>query len=495
MVIASSVFLAACGGSGGGGSTQTAGIGGTGIVAGKVTGFGSIYVNGIRYETDPMSTQYIVDDNSSASESELSVGMYVKLNVETLNGVFTGDVLEVVYDDEIEGPITAAPVTSPDGTQKTFMIFGQTITVDDIGTSFNDGSTGNVNPTFGFDTIEAGDVVKVSGFRTSLTEVTATYMEFKEDLVLTSSEVELRGTIQGPPAGTAPNQTFQVDGIVITTNNMTNIFVPGGVLTDNLSVEIEGVIQTQGPTTVLATKVEFEDEDFGDDVEDIRLQGIVSGFTDINSDFFIDSQRINASTATLEPIGLVLMNGLDIEVEGEIVGGTLIADEVEAEDEDSKLRSYVNTVDTLGGTFEVHFPVSVGPMTVTVIVDGQTYFEDQTGAAVTPPSFSIDDLTPGGQGIGDFVRIEGVEVANNDILATVVKRTNPDDKLELEGMVDAYSPGMSITVLGIQYGLDGGTTYEPNPPNIAFGDFVEIEDDDDPVPNQADGIADEVEEE
>ena len=189
------------------------------------------------------------------------------------------------------------------------------------------------------------------------------------------------------------------------------------------------------------------------------------------------------------------MNGLDIEVEGEIVGGTLIADEVEAEDEDSKLRSYVNTVDTLGGTFEVHFPVSVGPMTVTVIVDGQTYFEDQTGAAVTPPSFSIDDLTPGGQGIGDFVRIEGVEVANNDILATVVKRTNPDDKLELEGMVDAYSPGMSITVLGIQYGLDGGTTYEPNPPNIAFGDFVEIEDDDDPVPNQADGIADEVEEE
>jgi hypothetical protein len=42
ITVASSVFLASCGGGGGGGSTQSAGIGGTGIVAGKTTGFGSI---------------------------------------------------------------------------------------------------------------------------------------------------------------------------------------------------------------------------------------------------------------------------------------------------------------------------------------------------------------------------------------------------------------------------------------------------------------------
>jgi hypothetical protein len=485
ITVASSVFLASCGGGGGGGSTQSAGIGGTGIVAGKTTGFGSIYVNGSRYTT-PVGIPFIVDGDDTATEGDLAVGMYVRLRVKTLDGVFTGEALEVIYDDEIEGPVSAAPVLSLDGTQKTFDVFGQTITVEDISTIFK-GTAGN--PNFGFDTIEADDVVEISGFRTSPTAINATYVEFKGDLVLMSSEVELRGEIQNL-TGVHPNHTFEIDGVEITTNDPNQIEVSGG-LVNTLNVEVKGIIQTQGlPDTVLASKVKLDDDDFDDDVDDIKLQGVVSGFTDINSNFFIDSQEINASMAQLEPLGLQLMNGMDVEVEGKIEGGILKADEVESEEEGPKLRSYVDTVDTLNSEFEVHYPVTVGPMTITVHVDSQTHFVDETGAA-TPP-FTIDDLN---QGLTDFVRVEGVEIANNEILATVVKRTTPDDKLELEGEVDGYNAGANITVLGIQYQLDGSTSYEPNPPDIEVGDFVEIEDDDDPLPNQADGIADEVEEE
>ena len=93
----------------------------------------------------------------------------------------------------------------------------------------------------------------------------------------------------------------------------------------------------------------------------------------------------------------------------------------------------------------------------------------------------------------DFVRIEGQEIQNNEVLATVVKRTSPDNALQLEAIVDDYFPGVSITILGIKYGLDLNTDYEPDPPNITIGDFVELEDKDELPLNPADGIADGVE--
>ena len=63
-------------------------------------------------------------------------------------------------------------------------------------------------------------------------------------------------------------------------------------------------------------------------------------------------------------------------------------------------------------------------------------------------------------------------------------------------MSPSIDPDVSITILGIEYGVDAGTNYEGFPSSGAFfgqlliGDLIEIED------NQpADGIADEVEEE
>jgi len=89
----------------------------------------------------------------------------------------------------------------------------------------------------------------------------------------------------------------------------------------------------------------------------------------------------------------------------------------------------------------------------------------------------------------DYVRIEGQEILNNEVLATVIKRRSPENELKLEGEVDDYDLGISITILGIQYGLDANTSYDPSPA-IFTGDFVELEDDD---PNPPDGIADEIE--
>ncbi|MCP4767252.1 MAG: hypothetical protein GY875_13370 [Gammaproteobacteria bacterium] len=482
LLVMCSSLLVACGGDGSettvgiGGTGITTGVGGTGIVSGKITGFGSVYVNGAKF--DIKNSQFDVDGDTNTDQDDLALGMVITLEVETSNGVYTGKALKVFYDDEIEGPVSATPVANPDGTQKTFMVFGQAVTVDDIATLFKGTLT---NPDFGFNSIAADDVVEISGFRTSPTTINATYVEYKEDLMLLGSEVELRGAIQGVPSGVAPGQIFQLDGVTIRTNGSTQVDVPGG-LADTLNVEVKGIIQT--PTSVLATEIELEDDDFDEDVDDIKLQGVVSDIASGIDNFLIGNLRVDASGIA----GLALLDGMNIEVEGEIVAGKLIAKEVEVDEEETRLRSYVDTVDAPNSKFEVHYPATSGPTAVTVHINNQTHFEDETGAA-TPP-FSIDDLRR-----VDYVRITGVEIANDDILATVVKRTDPEDKLEIEAKVDAYNPGVNITVLGILYQLDGSTFYDPDPPDIEVGDFVEIEDDDESIPNQADGFADEVEEE
>jgi len=112
LLVMCSSLLVACGGSSGGGSSDTvAGIGGTGIVSGKITGFGSVHVNGGKFEID--TSRFDVDGDTGANQDDLALGMVVQLRVETENGVFTNKAIEVVYDDEVEGPVTSVMTPDP----------------------------------------------------------------------------------------------------------------------------------------------------------------------------------------------------------------------------------------------------------------------------------------------------------------------------------------------------------------------------------------------
>ncbi len=78
-----------CGGGGGGSSNVASlgeesggGIGGTGLTSsGTITGFGSIFVNGVEFETD--SAEILLDGNTAA-DTALRLGMVV-LVTGTLN--------------------------------------------------------------------------------------------------------------------------------------------------------------------------------------------------------------------------------------------------------------------------------------------------------------------------------------------------------------------------------------------------------------------------
>ncbi|HID45378.1 MAG TPA: hypothetical protein EYP34_06460 [Chromatiaceae bacterium] len=326
------LLLTACGGSGGGGG----GIGGTGITrtttSGVITGFGSIFVNGIEFETG--GAAITVDFNSSATQNELQLGMVVTVTADIDSSGNSGTAVSVVYDDSIEGPVVGPIVEDQSVQTKTFVILGQTIVVDKTTTVFDKTSYGDLLP---------NDVLEVSGFVDSTGVISATRVE-KKSVFVNSVEVEIKGTVQAldKTARTFTLGTTPIAYLATTEfKDMTE-----AELVDGLFVEVKG---TFDGTTVLADangKIEKEDEGFGSNVSKVSIEGLITDFVS-NASFKIQGQEVDASgpNVVFQPTNLELKDGVKVEAEGPIENGILKATKVELRGGDLKLETKVQAVD------------------------------------------------------------------------------------------------------------------------------------------------------
>ncbi len=453
-----SPLLTSCGSSGG---DITAGIGGTGITQGEITAFGSIFVNGIEFDTD--NSLFEIDGDTSLGQNDLAVGMVVKIQGDIDSNGVTGTATSVEYDDKIQGPVTEVPtvVAGSGDSRKILSIFKKTVIIDETTTKFSGTS---------FDTISRDDIVEVSGFDTS-TVINATFVKKTGDLVFGTSEVELKGTISNLSLSA---QSFLLSGVTINYSNQTSIEISGATLENGLPVEVEGILQN--PSLILADEIEEEDEDF-ENGDEISLQGVVADFVEITSNFTVGGQSVDASGASFSPLNAVLENGINIEVEGNIVDGVLIAAEVELREGSVEIKAVVSDVSNIANN---RFTLSFEPElsgSIEINADNQTSFEDEV---TTNPISAISQLLP-----GDFVKIEGLDTGTQ-IIANQVKRKNLDD-IEVQGSVDSFVASTSITILGITFSVDGATVI-PSPQPVA-GNIVKITGENDP----ADGIVDMIE--
>ena len=168
--------MTAC--SGGGGSTQNS----SEITSiGTITGFGSVYVNGIKYKTD--NTTYSVDDNDGFDDSDLAVGMKVKLKGTINSNGLTGSATSIMYDDDVEGPVDVGSLSLVDATSKTFTIFGLLIRADANTTAFDDGAS--------FDDLAESQILEISGYFDGQ-QIVASRIEKQNDL---DDIFEVKGTV------------------------------------------------------------------------------------------------------------------------------------------------------------------------------------------------------------------------------------------------------------------------------------------------------------
>ena len=483
LVTLSIVFAVACGssggggGGGGGGGLSAGGIGGTGAVAtGTITGFGSVFVNGVEFETTGSS--FDVDDDSAATEGDLALGMVVTIFGTINDDGVSGTANSIQYDDEVEGPVTNAPLENADMTTKTFKVFDFTVVVNKNATVFAGTS---------YEGLLRNDIVEVSGFYNENGSLVATRLEKQGTLSLGVSEVELKGTI----TGFNDSDTFTVDGITVTFDGATDLSdVPGGVIEDGQFVEVKGTLVTT--TAINATRIELEDEGIEDSADTVSLEGFVSDFVNTGN-FRVSGQQVNAAAAVFSPAGLAdsIASGDKVEVEGPVEAGVLQATRVEQRGGDIRISAFVFSRNTSAGT--VSLTVVIGQAALTVNTDSRTQLED---SLVEVEPFGLADINT-----GDFLEIEGYVDGGGNIVAGQIRRDEPD-RIELRGPVDVpptdgddLSGGVSI--LGITIQTDEFTDFENElEEDISGNMFFDRVSDDDLVEyrdEQADGIAEEVE--
>ncbi|HHH42892.1 MAG TPA: hypothetical protein ENK49_02035 [Gammaproteobacteria bacterium] len=312
-------------GCGGGGGSTLAGIGGTGkTVSGTITGFGSIFVNDVEYDIGNATISINDDSSPTLSQADLRIGMVVTLTASDDGTV--GTATRVIYDNEIKGPVSNLSTLSG-GLKKTFTIFGMNAVVDVAATAFDDSST----PGFSFATLAEGDVVELSGLFDSTGTLIATYIEKTDDLVPGNTEVEVKG-VPAPGTDAGVGESFVLDGVTVNITASTDLGdVPGGRVSDRLTVEVKGTLLGSDPARIDATRIKQEEKDIEAGDGEASIEGFISDFTDTGS-FRVSGTRVDASGAKFEPAGLVLGNDLRVEVEGMLVNGILNAKKVELKD-------------------------------------------------------------------------------------------------------------------------------------------------------------------
>lgn len=472
--------LAACGG--GDGDTTSATPTSTTTV-GTITAFGSVYVNGVRFDTS--SATYRVDDEDAFDDSALGVGMKVKVKGTKNPDGMTGTAEAIYYDDDLDGPITNVTVVDPD--TKSFEIFGQLVIVDATSTVFDDLS---------FETLADGQEVEVSGYFEN-DRLIATRVELENS---SDDDDEAKGTIANYISNTGFDLILASGTVVPVIINGGTLYDPGlsTGLSDGLYVEVEG--EWNG-SALVATKIDDEDDLLSDDDDDVEVKGTLTG--DASSGWYVKGIEIVLTGSTLyEPAGLAgnLVAGMEVEVEGYMQGGALIAEEIEAEENDLSIEAPVLSVsydpaNPKSGTLTLEFP---NGQTLDVLTDNATLFKDESGMDLNgDDSFGLDELASS----GEFVEIEAYVATDGSIIATTVSREEELADTEVEAPIDAFSANASVTVLGLSWSVGPDTVYQIDDEltdattfwsTAAVGMELEVEDEvENGIP--ADGVADKLE--
>lgn len=428
-LLALSLLLSSCGGGGGSGSVSS---GGSRVARGPITGFGSILVHDRKWTISESSIDF---DGSPGEESDLKLGMVV-----TVEGSVDQDgeavASSVSYDDAIEGPVSSIVDDSPD--LKRLTILGQTVVVERGLTVFDDSDSG-----FTFDEISVSDVVEVSGILDDSGAIVASHIEEKGQFDATdpqSTDVELRGSV----ADFDGSSSFSIGSVSIAFDATTDLKDIEGEISDGMFVEVEGVMTSA--TDVLATEIELED-DILPDADQAEIHGFVSDLVGI-SEFRVSDQDVDATDAVLLPnVPGLLLEGAEVEIEGAIVNGTLLASELKFRNEDVKIHAEIDTdtdVDPTEGTLSL--------LGVEIRVTGSTRVRDQRDS---DPDFDLSKILQ-----GDFLKVRGYQNGDGTVLASELERDVAEDVI-LQGNLDDFDRDAgTLTVIEILVHTDDDAEFE-----------------------------------
>jgi hypothetical protein len=429
-------LLVACGG-GGGGATGPgfAGIEGSGFLGGAITGFGSVFVNGIELSTNAAQ---ITIDGAAATESQLRVGQVVRVTGRIDAANRTGSAQTISAEDAVEGPVTARDLAA-----NTLTVLGQPVRIDGA-TTFDSSIQG------GLAGIAVGDFVEVYGFFNAAREVQATRIERKP----AGGQLELTGLVQ---ALDATLRRFQIGGITIDFAQAQLVNLPNGQVANGQLVEVKGTSVAGGLFAVTRVELVAANPTAANAAE---VEGLITSLTSA-SDFTVGTQRVatTASTQFVNGTAANLAVNVKVEVEGAISNGVLTATKVEIKaGTNIRVTGTVDSVATASSSLVV--------LGVTVQVNALTRFEDQSSARVSP--FNLGRVNA-----NDYVEVRGA-ASGNTLTAVILERRNAENRQSLRAVAqNAQSP--SFTLLGVTVQTVPATEFrDANDQSITAAQFFQL---------------------
>jgi hypothetical protein len=448
LIIATLLSISACGGSSGdsaqsppppppppaiddpvGGITRT----GVAFAVGPVTGFGSVIVNGIAYDTS--NANFTVDGEAS-TQSALKVGQVVliKGSIDDDNTNAVADSVE--YEDLVEGPVTSIV------DEFTIVVLGgQTVRMAD---AILDDSCGSQAFT-SFASVEVSGTVLGDG------AIDASFIDCK---AVVDDEFEVNGVVSF-----LDNDTFMINQLVVNfTDNPAAVddFPTAGMISDGDPVEVKGT-QVNANDEFVATRVEYKGGRLaGDDGDHFEIEGFITNFAS-SSSFEVGafSVRTDENTSFEGGVEGDLGPNVKVEIEGERDGNSILATKI-----DFKRGTGVRLsglVDMLDG----NDPGAFFMLGIRVTTDAvATRFDDKTGV-VPDEQFGVDDIAA-----GNYVEVRGQEfpAGSGELAAVIVERDDLDgfaaDENILRGFVeDTTISQPNLTVLGVTIATGAGTQF------------------------------------
>lgn len=422
------VGLAACGGGGSSSSTPQPAAQSVPVVSsGAITGFGSVFVNGVRFETSSAS---FTINGKPGTQGDLRVGHVVTVHGHRDdNGNSTADRID--FDDLVKGP-----VDSVDTAAGTLVVMGQTV-LTDADTSFDD----NI-PGASLAGLNAGDIVEVSGMRRADGDIQATRIEAKP----AGTVFEVTGVASN--VDTAAHK-LSVNALVVDYSSATLRDFPNGQPNNGDLVEAKGnSVNASGELVASSLELKRDPDDAGAGMQ-VEIEGLITRFVSA-TDFDVAGKPVTTNSSTRFENGSAadLALNVKVEAEGQVdANGVLVATKVQLKRQSSsRIEARVDSVDAAANKLVV--------LGIDVTVNATTRVEDKGDQRV--PNFNLGNIVA-----GDFVEVRGSELPaeSNDVVASRLERRRAEDEVRLRGVVDSAS-APSFTILGVTIQTNAGTEFE-----------------------------------
>ncbi len=429
-VLSSSLILSGCGG---GDTTETnpdLGSGGTPTTStvttsGTITGFGSVIVNGVHYSTEGSTIS--TDDNPSAVEKDLAVGMYVEIEGSVKSDGSTGSAKSIKYGAQLEGPVSFIDLAN-----KQITLLGQVVTTDDL----------TVFERTTLDTIKVGDILEVSGVVKAPGQFYASRVELETKQ---SNSFKLFGAVANLDKVA---QTFTISDLKVKYSTARFEDFTMADLANGQAVKIKAQQYDEATNSIIATVVDFQKASKAT-TEKLWMEGIVSGYQPDVS-LVLNGQTFLLTADTKFEYGLksLLANGVSIKLKAKQVASNWQAEKISFINQAiMKLSGNVSAIDLTNNTFTIG--------TTTFVVTPQTVLKDDSNRAVR--FFDLKSLV-----VNDYVEVAAYKNADGANVALKVERENggaSDGSIELKGIPTAVTAD-GFSLFGREIITDENTRYE-----------------------------------